>query len=199
MARSNGKITSLAADVVQMFAHGVSNIGNAWFGPSQPLEPVAPKEQTSGRQFDYATSFNVNTRPRQGEALTYDHLRAFADNYDLLRIIIETRKDQMAKLPWVIRLKDKPNTDADEALVHDARCEELTNFFAFPDKEHSWDAWLRMLLEDLLVIDAPVVYTRRTRGGEVYAVEPIDGATIKRVLDIYGRTPCHLKQHINRY
>ncbi|EKU67158.1 hypothetical protein ACINWC136_2789, partial [Acinetobacter pittii] len=32
MARSNGKITSLAADVVQMFAHGVSNIGNAWFG-----------------------------------------------------------------------------------------------------------------------------------------------------------------------
>lgn len=189
MARSNGKITSLAADVVQMFAHGVSNIGNAWFGPSQPLEPVAPKEQTSGRQFDYATSFNVNSRPRQGEALTYDHLRAFADNYDLLRIIIETRKDQMAKLPWVIRLKDKPNTDADEALVHDARCEELTNFFAFPDKEHSWDAWLRMLLEDLLVIDAPVVYTRRTRGGEVYAVEPIDGATIKRVLDIYGRTP----------
>lgn len=189
MARSNGKITSLAADVVQMFAHSVSNIGNAWFGPSQPLEPVAPKEQTSGRQFDYATSFNVNSRPRQGEALTYDHLRAFADNYDLLRIIIETRKDQMAKLPWVIRLKDKPNTDADEALVHDARCEELTNFFAFPDKEHSWDAWLRMLLEDLLVIDAPVVYTRRTRGGEVYAVEPIDGATIKRVLDIYGRTP----------
>jgi hypothetical protein len=40
-----------------------------------------------------------------------------------------------------------------------------------------------MLLEDLLVIDAPTVYIRPTLGGGVFAVEPIDGATIKRVID----------------
>lgn len=46
-----------------------------------------------------------------------------------------------------------------------------------------------MLLEDLLVIDAPTVYIRKTLGGQLYAVEPVDGATIKRVLDVTGRTP----------
>ena len=46
-----------------------------------------------------------------------------------------------------------------------------------------------MVLEDLFVLDAPALYVRRTVGGTLYAIEPIDGATIKRVLDDHGRTP----------
>jgi phage portal protein BeeE len=46
-----------------------------------------------------------------------------------------------------------------------------------------------MLLEDLLVIDAPTLYKRRTRGGALYALEVLDGATIKRLIDDWGRTP----------
>lgn len=46
-----------------------------------------------------------------------------------------------------------------------------------------------MLLEDLLVIDAPTIYPRKTKGGDLYSLDPVDGATIKRVLDVYGRTP----------
>jgi len=46
-----------------------------------------------------------------------------------------------------------------------------------------------MLVEDMLVIDAATVYPRRTQGGALYALEPVDGATIKRVLDDRGRTP----------
>ena len=46
-----------------------------------------------------------------------------------------------------------------------------------------------MLLEDLLVIDAPALYKRRTRGGALYALEVLDGATIKRLIDDWGRTP----------
>ena len=33
-----------------------------------------------------------------------------------------------------------------------------------PDRMHSFNAWLRMLLEDLLVIDAASIYVRRTKG-----------------------------------
>ena len=60
-----------------------------------------------------------------------------------------------------------------------------------PDKEHTWDEWLRMLLEDLFVIDAPTLYPLKTKGGDVapsgnitdwYGFEPIDGATIKRFI-----------------
>jgi hypothetical protein len=46
-----------------------------------------------------------------------------------------------------------------------------------------------MLLEDLLVIDAPTLYLRRTRGGALWALEILDGATIKRLIDPWGRTP----------
>lgn len=181
------RIISLADQAKQLVHNGVSSLG-AWFGPSDAPNAVAPQD-TAGRQFDYESNYNLITQPRRGEAISFKHLRAFADQYDLLRLVIETRKDQMAKLPWSIRIRDNISTPQDESVIHDQRCEELTRFFEFPDKEHSWDAWLRMLLEDLLVIDAPTAYIRKTRGGGVYSIDPIDGATITRVLDAYGRTP----------
>lgn len=156
-----------------------------WFGPMQPLPEMVPQEQKPsviGRQFDYPVGFNTQTRPRTGEAITFDQMRALADNYDILRLVIETRKDQMEKLQWHIKPKD-------DKAKSDARCDELSAFFKKPDKEHNWTTWLRMLLEDLLVIDAPTLYPRPTVGGDLYALEPVDGATIKRVLDDFGRTP----------
>jgi len=43
-----------------------------------------------------------------------------------------------------------------------------------------------MLLEDLFVIDAPTLWRQRARGGELVALHPLDGATIKRVIDDWG-------------
>ncbi|MFK7088676.1 phage portal protein [Chromobacterium violaceum] len=159
-----------------------------WFGPGEPQQPAAPSDVT-GRQMDYATGINLQGRPRHEEAVSFAQMRALADSYDLMRLIIETRKDQLAKLKWTVKRKDKVGTPANESAEPDARCGQLVEFFQSPDKEHDWNTWLRMLLEDLLVIDAPAVYPRRTLGGALYALEPIDGSTIKRVLDQGGRTP----------
>lgn len=156
-----------------------------WFGPMNPLPPMAPEDQkpsVAGRQLDYPVGYNQRTRPRDGEAVTFADMRAFADGYDIMRLVIETRKDQMAKLKWAIRPKDA------KAQIDD-RCKAITEFFTSPDREHTWDEWLRMLLEDLFVIDAPALYARPTIGGKLYSLEPIDGATIKRVIDEHGRTP----------
>lgn len=156
-----------------------------WFGPMDPLPEMVPAEQKQsviGRQFDFQVGYNLQTRPRTGEAVTFDQMRALADNYDILRLVIETRKDQMEKLLWQFKPRDSK-------AKPDPRCDELKAFFMQPDKEHNWSTWLRMLLEDLLVIDAPTIYPRPTLGGELYALEPVDGATIKRVLDEFGRTP----------
>ena len=60
-----------------------------------------------------------------------------------------------------------------------------------PDQEHTWAQWLRMVLEDLFVARRSCVRSPHRRRG-VYAIEPIDGATIKRVLDDHGRTPMPL-------
>lgn len=164
--------------------------GNApqdWFGPMTPPAPAVETENAeasgvAGRQFDYRTGINVDFRPRSGEAIGFPELRAFADNYDLLRLVIETRKDQLCSSQWTIQPRD-------EGVEAEARCKKAIEFFRTPDGEHGWESWLRMLLEDLFVIDAPTIYVRRTRGGELYALEPIDGATIKRVIDATGRTP----------
>jgi len=160
---------------------------NDWFGPQTPIDPAlqgeaAERAGVTGRQFDYRTGFNIDLRPRSGEAISFPALRALADNYDLLRLVIETRKDQVCSLPWTIRPREK-------SAKSDARCEKAAAFLRLPDGEHSWEEWLRMLLEDLFVLDAPTVYLRRTLGGEPFALEPIDGATIKRVIDATGRTP----------
>ncbi len=180
--------TPIEPSLLRRIAQGVRYMVSGqsdWFGPMDPLVPVtSPQEQPSvqGRQFDYPVGFNTQITPRQAEPVSFAQMRALADGYDVLRLVIETRKDQMAKMKWKIRPKDtkaKP----------DARCQQITDFLAFPDQEHSWDEWLRMLLEELFVTDAPTLYVRPTLGGQLYALEPIDGSTIKRVLDAHGRTP----------
>jgi SPP1 gp7 family putative phage head morphogenesis protein len=172
---------SRAANTIGAALRGVAD----WFGPGDPLPPLvngAQQDSVRGRQFDYPVAYNRRTAPRAEENISFAQLRALADNLDVLRIVIETRKDQMAKLKWTVKPRD-------EKAERDKRCDEVEAFFRFPDKEHDWDTWLRMLLEELFVIDAPALYVRRTVGGDLYALEPLDGATIKRILDEHGRTP----------
>lgn len=174
--------TSFIARIGALFRYAVSAKTPSWFGPSAPPTPQAPK-QVAGRAFDFPVGYNLHSRARLAqEGVSFNELRALADNYDLLRLVIETRKDQLAKMAWTIQPKNP-------AQKVDKRCKTIEAFFAFPDKEHSWDEWLRMLIEDLLVIDAPTLYVRKTNRGDLWALEPIDGATIKRVLDETGRTP----------
>lgn len=172
-----GMIARLVAGV----RYGLTGNKPGWFGPGDPVAPMA-QEEAVGRQFDYPFAFNTRYTPRGGESVSFGQLRGLAESCDVLRLVIETRKDQIAKMQWSINpINDKEKPDS--------RCQEVEAFFAMPDKEHRWDSWLRMLLEDLFVIDAPTLYVRPTNGGQVYAFEPVDGATIKRVLDENGRTP----------
>lgn len=153
-----------------------------WFGPSQPLHPFVSPE-LAGRSIDYPTGFNLRTQPRGDAKISFATLRDIADTWDLFRLLVETRKDQVCKLAWSISPRDG-KMDAEEP-----RAKAISEFFRFPDKENPWETWLRMLLDDLLVIDAPAIYPRFTNGGELYSLDPIDGATIKRVIDDFGRTP----------
>lgn len=164
-------------------------VGNAWFGPGVPLRPHA--QQVIGRAFDFPSSYNIQQRPRVGESIDFPTLRALADNFDLLRLVIETRKDQIAKMEWNIQPRGgvKKSKKLDPQV--EARCKRIEHFLRYPDREHDWNTWLRLILEDLLVLDAPAVYVRRDGLGDLYSLDVIDGATIKRVIDESGRTPMH--------
>ena len=180
------KKTTVPAGIIRRAIDGVRYIatGNAdWFGPAEPLPPVAP--QAEGRRWDYQSHINqtVNTpKALSGDGIGFGSLRLLASSHDILRSVIETRKDQMERLTWSIVDRvpgKKPSNEADKA----------SQFFQFPDKYNNWHGWLRMLLEDLFVIDAPTIYVRKTLGGDLYSLEVIDGATIKPIIDSTGRTP----------
>jgi hypothetical protein len=173
-----------------------------WFGPLAPLSPVAPTN-TPPRRFDYPSGVNLVTLPRTYEAVSFPQMRALADSLDLVRIAIETRKDQVSKMPWSFRAKGiagkgtaQTNTRAGAPGSTSGRIDALTEFFRCPDGEHEFDEWLRMIVEDLLVIDAVTLAATTDDRGSVWSpgqkvqrFEVIDGATIKRVIDDMGRTP----------
>jgi hypothetical protein len=185
------RIAGMAAGVVNTFRGAPSvqpqRTAEPWFGPGKPLLPVAPKEDVAGRAFDFPTAININIRPRAYEGVSFEQLRRLAEGFDIVRLAIETRKDQMSKLEWSIspriRQADEVRAPADE------RCEEVEEFLRFPDRKSPWHTWQRQLLEDQLVIDAPSIYIRRTQSGKPYSLEVLDGSTIVPRLDKTGRQP----------
>ena len=185
------KVAGMATGAVSGAVGGlIKGVSEAWFGPLQPIQPMAPPE-VKGRAFDYPFGMNLSFVPR-GEAgqggVTFQTLRDLSDptrgGFDLLRLVIETRKDQMSAQPWKIQpRKDK------ESNATLKRAAELTDRWGdSPDGEHDWLAWQRLLVEDLLVIDAPTVYLAPFKNGEKRP-EVVDGATIKRLVREDGRTP----------
>ena len=174
---------SFALDPYQVslsFAARQTQAGYDWFGPSTPIAPTAPAG-VAGRQWDYPAGYNLALEPRPYSPVSFGVLRQLADGWDLLRLVIETRKDQVARLAWSIKPRGTRKPDA--------RCDALAAFFMRPDGIHIWTDWLRMVLEELFVIDAPALYCRRTRAGRLAALMPLDGATIKPIIDAWGRTP----------
>ncbi len=160
----------------------IRGVDNAYMGPLQPMPPGEP--QTVGRKVDYPVGANINFQPRAYDPVSFQQLRYLADNYDLMRAIIETRKNQMEKLVWELK-----GTDEDADMSKDPRVLSLTKLFQRPDGRRPWRFWLRELLEEVLVTDAPAVYVRRTNAGLPAAFEIIDGTTIKVLIDAQGRVP----------
>ncbi len=153
------------------------------FGPQQPLQPQAPPD-AKGRQWDCPFGVNLSYVPRSEGAISFAELRALADALPLLCTVIETRKDQIAGLGYSVRAR-RPAVAAEAG----PRIESVLAFLARPDRRHSFAAWLRMWLEDMLVIDAACLYPRFTRGGDLYSVDVIDGSTITPVVGEDGRSP----------
>ena len=154
---------------------------DSWFGPQKPLPPQAPPE-VKGRQFDYGFGANLNTTPRSEGAISFAELRALADALPLLRAVIETRKDQIAAQNFTVRPRGR-------AGLAPARIDKALAMLQRPDRRRSFGDWLRMLIEDMLVIDAATIFPRFDRAGKLYSLEIVDGATIKPLIGEDGRTP----------
>ena len=175
---------SVFARLAQATRYAITGVSpDTWFGPLQPLAPMAPPE-VKGRQFDYPFGANLNYIPRAEDGISFAELRGLADALPLLRAVIETRKDQIAGQSYAVRARSRADTtDASKSI------DVVSSFLARPDRRHSFADWLRMLVEEMLVIDAATIYPRYARGGALYSLDIIDGATIKPLIGEDGRAP----------
>jgi hypothetical protein len=179
------------------------------FGPGVPLPiaPINPVDPRTGRpqprQWEYPQSWNL---PGFSDRLIpWAILRAAADQIALFRQCIEVRKNEISTLDWDIVISkkavDRAALDDPSTSRHDIQTEmrkrlqphiaRLTAFWEEPDPRNGLDfiGWATKLLEEHFVLDAVAVYPRRTRGGDPYGLEILDGSTIKPLLDQYGHRP----------
>jgi hypothetical protein len=156
----------------------------------QPIPQMGPPG-TEPRGFIPNPGQNLIYTPRPDEEYSFEDLRVLG-GYPLAQICRENTKDVVTSLPRQIRLRKKPgekNSDVDKRAQGDSMLAAINEFFDSPDGEHDWAAWLRPLLEDLMVIDAPSILVRRDKGGKARELRVIDGATITRYIDEQGYTP----------
>jgi len=156
--------------------------GQGIFSPGYPLAPAEPEQV---RVWDFPVGVNTIYTPRSYEPISFEELRRLADGHDITRLAIETRKDQLEKLDWTIR----PRADTASRPAAAQRAVRMAQFWRRPDGERPFATWLRELLEDLLVLDAPALELRRNRGGALIGLDVVDGATIKVLVDETGRRP----------
>lgn len=179
-------LVARAGEAVRYVVSGVAPA--TWFGPMQPLKPMAP-EGTGGRAFDYPVGYNLQFQPRNDEPVSFATLHSLANSCDLLRLVIETRKDQVEGQEWDVRPRKRADGTHPAASGFATEIAAARTFFAIPDREHDLAAWIRLLAEEMLVTDAASIWLRPDRRGRIWGFEILDGSTIAPRIDAQGRTP----------
>jgi hypothetical protein len=178
----------------------------------QPPDPgPTPLPRATERvplRYEFPVGYNTTAGAiRRGRLTPFEILRTLAKTSDVIRICIETRKDQICSLNWDIAVKKETLAGESDLITPTddvrRRIEAVRIFFSKPDKRRSFSTWLRMAIEEVLVIDALSIYKRRTRGAgsdtalsgdvgrssKLFALEIKDGSTIVPLIDEAGDTP----------
>lgn len=179
------------------------------FGPGLPLIPAAidPVRRDTGRPEPRFNEYPVSTNlPGVTDRLIpWKVLRDAAAAGGIPRRCIQIRKDEISTLNWAISITKAAVTQAEadhpgmaradvEADLRKRLSPEIARCSAFwerpdPGQDEDWTDWAGKLLEEHLVLDAIAIYPRRTYGGDVFAMEILDGSTIKALRDFRGGKP----------
>ena len=179
------------------------------FGAGIPLTPYAidPTNPMTGRPDPRRTEFpsSVNLQITSTRLLPFQVLRDVSERVDVIRRCIELRKSQMIALDWdiVISRQAIKRIMVAEGITSQGKASQLARekysndmvrlraWWEKPDRFNgqNFSAWLALLLEEQLVLDAPTLWPRRKANGEVVAIEILDGSTIKPLIDHRGSTP----------
>ena len=184
-----------------------SDITSIPFAPGMPLipssiNPLGERGRPDPRRWEYEVAQNINVTG--GKLVPFKTLRQSSEQIDIIRRCVEVLKSKMSGLEWDIVLSDTAieaimadqgvsQTKAAQ-IAKDKFAEDMSKarqFWAVPDISNgmSFADWLNMALEDILVLDAWAVWPQKTYGGELRALQILDGATIKPLIDARGMRP----------
>jgi len=161
----------------------------------KPLADYLKSEASDGIQKDSSMgmvlrdrmpfSNQITARSKPGSGIDFATLRRFSVQYDVARAAINRRKRQLNTLEW-----DIVPAEEDDKTDYKAIIKPLKNDFK---KIGGYRVRFRELLDtmtdDLLTLDALAIYKRPNVGGSLYALQPVDAATIVLEVDESGGTP----------
>ena len=155
--------------------------------PPAPINTVRPDTgRAEPRLWEFPVSWNLQIDDRWH--VPWRTLQAAAD-MPLFRKCIERRKS-VCGLDFSVIVDPKAVAreaaiagqaakDVESALRKQYMTEisRVSDWLAEPDRKngYDWQAWTSLLMENRLKFDATVIYPRKTYGGDLYALEVIDG------------------------
>jgi len=161
--------------------HGMNTTGS--FGPGAPMNPYFGYSQRT-RAMDYPVGVNISTRSRASWGkVSYDVLKALIDAYDVARMCINHKIDEIRSMELMFQPADGVKDDVDEAI------DVAKLVLAYPDRELPYESWVSKWLENALKYDSAPLYRRRDYDGNIIALEVVDGKTINPYIDENGRRP----------
>jgi hypothetical protein len=176
------------------------------FAPGRPLPPALINQPRPGtgraepRLFELPISTNLNFASMP--YVPWRILRQAAD-MPLFRKCIQRRKG-VCELDWTVTLDPKAvareaaaSGQADKDVEKAMRAKfmpdiiRVSDWLETPDQGNGfeWPQWAGLVFENMLKFDAVAIYPRLTYGGDLFALEVLDGSTIKPLLDERGGRP----------
>ena len=178
---TQGVVVTAAEAAEQAMAQQGMSTGRS-FSPGTPLNPFSGIGGEP-RGWDYRPGYNIISRPLRDSRVSFDTLKGIIDAYDVARMAIGHRIDDVRSLDWSVQPASGSVSDVEDQV------DAGTRFFKRPDGRYPFRAWLAQYLEDVLRYDAGTLYRRRDRAGRVIGLEVVSGRTIAPLLDYYGRRP----------
>lgn len=183
------------------------NSGSVPFAPGIPIVPGAINPpRTDGRpdprRYEFQVAQNINIT--ETRLVPFATLRAAADQIDILRRCIEVTKAKLTGTDWDFVLGEdatekivaeiggnhvRAQMEARERYTEDIN--KARQFWEAPDRSNGlmFNDWLNLFLEDNLVLDAVAIWPQKTVGEDLYALQILDGSTIKPLIDDRGMRP----------
>lgn len=152
------------------------------FGPGQPIGPYDGYDRTP-RATPFTTGYNIATRPRTHERVSFETLKGLVDSYDVAQIAINHRIDSIRSLDWKLVSADEFDSDASEYIATGMKALDK------PDRVHYFETWLGKWLWDELAYGCGPLYRLRNRAGRCIGLLPVDVLSVAPLLDYWGLPP----------